>query len=163
MAAGNSDDDACFYSPSRLPSVLSVGASDSNDFKAVFSNFGSCVALSAPGVNIVSSYIGSNTATAQLSGTSMASPHVAGVIALVWQQDKSLTNIQVQNMVVQWATPNVVQGASINGGGKDLVYSLINPLVPSPSIVPPPTIPASGNIVIMVLSTTILLLFVYLL
>lgn len=164
VAAGNSDNDSCFFSPSRLASVLTVGASDSNDFRAVFSNYGSCVDLSAPGVNIVSTYIGSNTAIHQLSGTSMSSPHVAGVIGLTWQADKSLTNVQVQNTVKEWATPDIVSGASVTGGGKDLLYSLINPLVPAPEISPPPTLPANGSsLFIMILSNTILILFVYIL
>lgn len=140
---------------------MAVGASDINDFRAVFSNFGSCVALSAPGVNIVSAYIGSNTAIQTLSGTSMASPHVCGTLAIVWQADKSLTNVQVQNTVLDWVTPDIIDGASVNGGGKDLLYSLVNPLVPAPSISPPPTaIPASGNIQFMLITNTILILFV---
>ena len=164
VAAGNSDADACFFSPSRLSSVLTVGASDSNDFRAVFSNYGSCVDISAPGVNIVSTYIGSNTAIQQLSGTSMSSPHVCGVMALTWQSDKPLTNIQVQNIVKDWATPDIISGASITGGGKDLLFSLINPLIPAPSVSPPPTLPANGsNLFIMVLSNILLLLFVYIL
>lgn len=165
VAGGNSDDDACFYSPSRLSSVLAIGASDINDFKAVFSNYGSCIAISAPGVNIVSTYIGSNTAIQTLSGTSMSSPIVCGVIALSWQLDKSLSNIQVQNIVLDWATPSVISGASVSGGGSNLVYSLINPLAPVPPVSPQPTqatLPGNGsNTNKMIISLTILVLFVY--
>jgi subtilisin family serine protease len=127
---------------------LTVGASDINDFKASFSNFGSCLDLSAPGVDIVSAWIGSNSATAVLSGTSMASPFTCGVMALAWQQNKNLLNTDVQNLVKSWTTPNVIDGSSQEGGGKNLLYSLINPFV-SPPVTPqppPPTIiPIKGS------------------
>jgi len=79
VAAGNSNRDACQYSPASAPRCTSVAASDSSDIRAYFSNFGKCTDLFAPGVNVLSSYIGSNTASATLSGTSMAAPHVCGV------------------------------------------------------------------------------------
>jgi subtilisin family serine protease len=90
VAAGNSAADACAYSPASARTAVSVGAtltdSDPNgnmiDERSYFSNFGTCVTLLAPGQNIDSAYIGSQTASRILSGTSMASPHVAGVAAL---------------------------------------------------------------------------------
>lgn len=161
VAGGNEDDDACLYSPSRLPSVLSVGASDINDMRPVFSNYGSCISFSSPGVNIPGAGISSNTATVMGSGTSMASPLACGVCALVWQMDKSLTNIQVQNLVVDWTTPNVVEGASLDGGGKNLLYSLINPLVPPPQSSPVPSpIPANTSIIRFLFTNLLLLLFI---
>jgi hypothetical protein len=81
VAAGNSSANACNYSPARVPGAITVAASAANDSFASFSNFGSCVDVVAPGVSIVSSSIASNTSTATLSGTSMAAPHVAGVVA----------------------------------------------------------------------------------
>lgn len=81
VAAGNSDDDASNYSPSSEPTAITVGAIDSNDVRASFSNYGSLVDIFAPGVNVLSSWIGSTTATNTISGTSMATPHVAGLAA----------------------------------------------------------------------------------
>ncbi|MFD0270358.1 S8 family peptidase [Streptomyces sp. NPDC127106] len=82
-AAGNSAANACTGSPSGAPAALTVGATDSADRWAPFSDYGSCVDLSAPGVSVVSAWKGSTTALARASGTSMAAPHVAGVAALL--------------------------------------------------------------------------------
>jgi cerevisin len=82
VAAGNDGEDACGYSPASVKTAISVGASSSDDTFAYFSNTGNCVSIIAPGVDILSTYIGSNNATQIMSGTSMASPHVAGLMAL---------------------------------------------------------------------------------
>lgn len=82
VAAGNENADACASSPARLPQAVTVGASAANDVRASFSNYGSCVDLFAPGVNIASAWHTGATATRTSSGTSMAAPHAAGVAAL---------------------------------------------------------------------------------
>jgi subtilisin family serine protease len=74
---------ACNFSPSRSTSAITVTASDSSDNFATFSNWGSCVDIIAPGVNINSAYNTGDSSTMTLSGTSMAAPHVAGVVAFV--------------------------------------------------------------------------------
>ncbi|OAX34673.1 hypothetical protein K503DRAFT_724143 [Rhizopogon vinicolor AM-OR11-026] len=81
VAAGNDDKDACNYSPAAAQKAVTVGASTLADERAYFSNHGKCVDVFAPGLNILSTYIGSKEAIATLSGTSMASPHTAGMLA----------------------------------------------------------------------------------
>jgi len=80
VAAGNSGDNACYYSPARVPGAVTAGATGRTDTRTSWSNFGNCVDIFAPGESITSAWIGSNTATSTISGTSMASPHVAGAI-----------------------------------------------------------------------------------
>jgi len=89
-AAGNSSSDACGVSPASAGGVIGVGASTQSDSFASFSNFGSCVDAVAPGAGILSSWIGSSGATASLSGTSMAAPHVAGLAARFMQRNPGI-------------------------------------------------------------------------
>ena len=81
FVVGNDNRNACNYSPAASVEAVTVGASTLGDERAYFSNHGPCVDVFAPGLNIVSTYIGSEYATTTLSGTSMASPHVAGLLA----------------------------------------------------------------------------------
>jgi subtilisin family serine protease len=81
LAAGNSNANACNYSPSSTPNAITVGATTSTDAKSSFSNYGSCVDINAPGSSITSAWNTGDDATNTISGTSMASPHVAGAAA----------------------------------------------------------------------------------
>jgi subtilisin family serine protease len=104
VAAGNDSYDACQVSPARAPAALTVGATNQFDQQAAFSNHGSCVDLYAPGDGIVSAGLSGGTAT--LSGTSMASPHVAGAAALYLQTDPTATPATVGSALLANATPN---------------------------------------------------------
>jgi len=122
IAAGNNNGLTCSFSPASATNAFAVGATQNNDARASFSNYGTCTKAFAPGVNIVSDWIGSNTATNTISGTSMACPHVAGIAALL-------------------LSGNIVDGASlppadvttwlVNGGTKDIVT---NPGTGSPNV-----------------------------
>jgi subtilisin family serine protease len=109
VAAGNNNTNACNQSPARTPAALTVAATDNQDRRASFSNFGTCVDIFAPGVSILSSYNTSNTATATLSGTSMASPHVAGVAALYKQLNPGATPAAIASALISNATSGLVQ------------------------------------------------------
>jgi subtilisin family serine protease len=108
VAAANDNADACNDSPSNVPAAMTIGATDSNDQRAGFSNWGPCVDWFAPGVNITSAGIANDTATATMSGTSMASPHTAGVAAQYLQSDPTATPAQVRTALYNWTTKNIV-------------------------------------------------------
>lgn len=116
VAAGNENQDACNTSPASAELAICVGASTLSDDRAYFSNWGECVDIFAPGLNILSTYIGSNDATATLSGTSMASPHVAGLLTyfLSLQPEKSslfesmVTPEQLKKKLIDYSTKNVL-------------------------------------------------------
>jgi subtilisin family serine protease len=108
VAAGNDNRNACTASPAATPQAITVGATDSADARAYFSNWGSCVDLFAPGVNVASTYNAFDTATATMSGTSMATPHVAGAAALVLGANPAYTPAQVSSVLLANATPGRV-------------------------------------------------------
>lgn len=110
VAAGNDSTNACTGSPNRVAEALTVGSSTSSDSRSSFSNYGSCVDLFAPGSSIQSAWHTSNSAVNTISGTSMASPHVAGAVALYLEDHPSATPSAVHSAVVNNATPNRLSG-----------------------------------------------------
>jgi serine protease len=123
VAAGNSNANACNSSPARAANAITVGSTTTTDARSSFSNFGTCVDLFAPGSSILSAWYTSNTASATLSGTSMASPHVAGVAALYKQFSPSASTTTVRNAIVNNATTNVITNPG-SGSPNRLLYSL---------------------------------------
>jgi subtilisin family serine protease len=123
VAAGNSNTDACTQSPARAANAITTGSTTTSDARSSFSNFGTCVDIFAPGSGILSSYFSSDTATATLSGTSMASPHVAGVAALYKQFNPGASATTTRNAIVNGSTTGVLTGIG-TGSPNRLLYSL---------------------------------------
>ncbi|MCX5560881.1 S8 family peptidase [Streptomyces sp. NBC_00038] len=113
VAAGNDGLPAGLYSPARVKQALTVGASDRTDARASFSNTGSVLDLFAPGVAITSASYASDTGKATYSGTSMASPHVAGAAALYLADHTRATPAQVGKALVKQAVPGKISGAGL--------------------------------------------------
>lgn len=110
-AAGNEAGSACNFSPAGEPLVLTVSASTPQDQRAPFSNAGPCTDLFAPGTGITGADYLSSAGSVQLSGTSMAAPHVAGAVALLRARRPHLTALEAQTRIVRTATPGVVGAA----------------------------------------------------
>src|SRR5689334_1203603 len=123
VAAGNSNTDARTSSPARAANAITTGATTQSDARASFSNFGTCLDIFAPGSGVLSAWFSSDTATATLSGTSMASPHVAGAAALYKQFSPGASAATVRNALVNNATTNVISGAG-SGSPNRLLYTL---------------------------------------
>ena len=123
VAAGNSNADACGSSPARAANAITTGSTTTTDARSSFSNFGTCVDIFAPGSGILSSWFSSDTATATLSGTSMASPHVAGVAALYKQFNPGASATTTRNAIVNGSTTGVLTGIG-TGSPNRLLYSL---------------------------------------
>ena len=140
VAAGNETADACNSSPAREPLAITVGATNSSDQRASFSNYGTCLDIFAPGVNILSSWYTGDSAAGSLSGTSMASPHVAGVVALHLASSPSASPADVAASLNNAATTGTVSDPG-SGSPNRLLYNLLGP-APTPTPTPtgtPPT------------------------
>lgn len=121
VAAGNSNASACLFSPARVGQAMTSGASTSTDAKASFSNWGSCMDWFAPGQDITSAWSSGDSATNTISGTSMASPHTAGVAALYLQSSPSASPATVHKALGSDATRKVISG----------LHRLLNPGTPN--------------------------------
>jgi subtilisin family serine protease len=145
VAAGNSAADACTVSPARVPEALTVGATTSSDVRASFSNFGTCLDVFAPGASITSAWIGSNTATRTISGTSMASPHVAGAAALLLALEPGLAPTDVATRLTTLATSGVVTDRG--AGSPDL-------LLRTPTLTVTPVTPVTPTVATVTATTS---------
>ncbi|MFD8718258.1 S8 family peptidase [Streptomyces sp. NPDC059629] len=124
IAAGNSSANASSYSPARVAAAITVGATTSSDARAGYSNYGSVLDIFAPGSSITAGYNTSDTATATLSGTSMATPHVAGAAAVYLAGRTSATPAQVATALVGGATSNVL--TSVGTGSPNKLLKLVS-------------------------------------
>ena len=109
VAAGNWNSDAAAYSPAGVAEAITVGATNQNDSRAEFSNYGPALDLFAPGVGIPSAWIGNDIMIATASGTSMAAPHVSGVVALYLQNNRSASPATVRSALVGNSTVGVIR------------------------------------------------------
>jgi subtilisin family serine protease len=137
IAAGNSNANACNASPARVPAANTVGATTSTDARSSFSNFGTCVDIFAPGSSITSAWNTSNTATNTISGTSMATPHVAGAIALYLETNPGASPATVTSALVNNSTTGHVSNPG-SGSPNQLLYSIVGGSPPPPPPPPPP-------------------------
>jgi subtilisin family serine protease len=147
IAAGNNDGvDACTKSPARVPAGITVGSTTNADARSSFSNIGTCLDLFAPGSSITSDYIQSDTSTAVMSGTSMATPHVTGAAALLLSANPSLTPAQIRDRLVAAATSDALSG--VGAGSPNKLLYIDNP-APKPPVTDDFSIavaPASGAV-----------------
>nr|BFE65519.1 serine protease [Dactylosporangium thailandense] len=141
VAAGNANTDACTMSPARTAEAITVGATDETDTRASFSNYGSCLDIFAPGVSITSSSNASDTGTTVMSGTSMATPHVAGAAALYLSANPAATPSQVRDALVADATNGIVTNAGSGSPNRLLDTAAITNVATQPEstpVTPPP-------------------------
>merc|ERR1712151_814661 len=131
VAAGNSNADACGFSPAYVPNAVTVGSTDSTDSRSYFSCYGRCVDIWAPGSSVVSLSSSSNSGLRTLSGTSMACPHVAGAAALVLGADSSKSPQKVISDLLDDAARNAISGLR-SGDTNALLYVAAGGAPPTP-------------------------------
>ena len=146
VAAGNAASNACFYSPAAVPAAITVGATTNTDAQAMFSNWGSCLDLFAPGQAVLSAWNSDDYATGTASGTSMASPHVAGAAAIYLQSNPSASPAGVTQALLSSSTSSALSSLgsgspnrllrSGSGGGETIA--------PAPAPPPPPPPPPAN-------------------
>jgi subtilisin family serine protease len=128
VAASNEGGDACDVSPARAPSAITVAATDVADRRASFSNWGQCVDIFAPGVAVLSAWDTADNATNTISGTSMATPHVSGIVARYQQAHPAATPAEVTAALLAAATP----GSVVDPKGSPNLLAYAAPPVPLP-------------------------------
>jgi serine protease len=149
VAAGNDNANACNYSPARATDAITVGSTASSDGRSSFSNYGNCLDIYAPGSSIKSAWYNSNSATKTISGTSMAAPHVAGVAALILQENPGFSPAQVANELSSRSTKNSVSDAKA-GSPNELLYSLGGDVIVDPDPDPTPATELQNNVTVQV-------------
>merc|ERR1719480_104450 len=140
VAGGNSNSDACRFSPAFVPSAITVGSTTSTDRRSSFSNYGSCTNIWAPGSDVTSASHRSDTGSATFSGTSMACPHVAGGAALVLDADPSKKSSAVLAELLDTAVLNAIEDLR-SGDTNALLYVGAGGPPPTPEPVPTPAPP----------------------
>jgi len=138
VAAGNSNGNACSFSPAFVPNAITVGSTTSTQARSSFSNYGSCVDIWAPGSNVLSAGVASDTATATYSGTSMACPHVSGGAALVLEQNPTLLAGEVLQEMYATAYTDEISGLFPSDTNKELYVGAGGAPQPVPTPAPPP-------------------------
>merc|ERR1719336_3012117 len=140
VAGGNSNSNACNFSPAFVPSAITVGSTDSNDRRSSFSNYGPCTNIWGPGSSVYSVGISSDSSTSTKSGTSMACPHVAGGAALILEANPSMKSSAVLAELLDTATLNAISDLRA-GDTNALLYVGEGGAPPSPTPAPTPAPP----------------------
>lgn len=143
IAAGNDNANACNSSPARVSAAITVGSTTSSDARSSFSNYGTCLDIFAPGSSITSSWNTSDSATNTISGTSMATPHVTGVVALYLQANPGASPSQVATALINNAATGKLTSIG-TGSPNRLLQSLFGGSSPTPTPAPTLTPTPSG-------------------
>ena len=127
IASGNSNDNACTVTPARVAEAITVNATESDDARASFSNYGSCTDIFAPGQDITSDWNTSDTATETFSGTSMAAPHVVGAAAVILSATPTATPAQVASTMIANSTMGKVRNPGTDSPNRLLYTGTLEP------------------------------------